>query len=265
MMHGIDISNWQRGLDISSLDMDFCIVKATEGLGYTDPSFHNFAEQVEDAGLLFGFYHFARENKPENEAHWFYTQTMRYDGKGIPILDYETSNYDNREWAERFASEYARLSGKYPVIYCSASVCREFAGSWLADRCALWVAGYPYEYTEWIERACPYNVSPWQNCIIWQFTSSLHISDEFKRLDGNIAYIDAETWAMLAGDDMALTDSDIKKIAQAVWEYEYISPDGKHDSILQDLGISQDAYSNRYNVLNAILEFVARIFKGSAR
>ena len=91
-MRGIDISNWQKGLIPSSLDIDFCICKATEGLDYTDPSCDVFVQNCIDNNILWGFYHFARENNPEDEAQYFYDNCRNYFNHGIPILDYETDN-----------------------------------------------------------------------------------------------------------------------------------------------------------------------------
>jgi GH25 family lysozyme M1 (1,4-beta-N-acetylmuramidase) len=60
MMNGIDISNWQRGLSIAEIKADFVIIKATEGVGFTDQSFKNFIEQALVLGKRIGVYHFAR-------------------------------------------------------------------------------------------------------------------------------------------------------------------------------------------------------------
>ena len=32
-LKGIDISNWQNGINLNAIDADFVIVKATEGVG----------------------------------------------------------------------------------------------------------------------------------------------------------------------------------------------------------------------------------------
>lgn len=259
MLHGIDISNWQAGLQLKGLPIDFCIVKATEGIGYIDPSFRNFTNQILDIGLLYGFYHFARENRPEDEASYFFNEVSDLIGQGLPVLDYETSNYDNCEWCERFVARFRELSGIFPIIYCSASVCSEFSGSWLADDCELWVAGYPYDFKSWIYQDCPYNIYPWHEPIIWQFTSSLRISDEYKRLDGNICYITEDEWIDLSGGNMAISDNDAKMIARYVWEYQYRQGLPDQDNIIEDLGISTEADSNRYNVLNACLQLIAKV------
>ena len=44
--NGIDISNWQRGIDLSKVPCDFVIAKATEGTGYVDKSCDGFIQQA---------------------------------------------------------------------------------------------------------------------------------------------------------------------------------------------------------------------------
>ena len=41
-LNGIDISNWQKGIDLSKVPCDFVICKATEGTGY---EWHQQSEQ----------------------------------------------------------------------------------------------------------------------------------------------------------------------------------------------------------------------------
>ena len=111
-MRGIDISNWQAGISPSALPIDFCICKATEGIGYTDPYCDGFIENCKAGNKLWGFYHFARENEPEDEAQYFYDECKGYFNHGIPVLDYETSNYNNKDWCERFLNRLHELSGQ---------------------------------------------------------------------------------------------------------------------------------------------------------
>lgn len=259
-MRGIDISNWQSGLYTPGLDIDFCIVKATEGIGYEDPSFQEFAHDCITHQILFGFYHFARENSPEAEAEYFYNVTSYLIGYGIPALDYETNNADDRDWCERFCARFQELSGIWPIMYTYVSKLPYLRSFAYTEECPLWIAGYPWANPEWTTQYCPYDCSPWKRPIIWQFTSSLQLDGWYGRLDGNIAYIDTDEWECLAkGDDyMAITDDDARKIARYVWEYQYQGKDGK-DEILKDIGYSDTTDSNRYNVLNAIADIVSKI------
>ena len=192
MMRGIDISNWQAGITPHELGIDFCICKATEGIGYVDPTCDGFIQDCIAHGIKWGFYHFARENDPETEAEYFYDNCRNYFNHGIPVLDYETENYNNREWCERFINRLHDLSGIWCIIYLSASRCGQYSGSWIPSQCGLWLAGYPQPYTYWIDSDFPYDISPWEFSAIWQFTSNLNLNGW--NLDGNIAYMDSEAW-----------------------------------------------------------------------
>lgn len=197
-MRGIDISNHQNGLIPSTLDIDFCIAKATEGIGFIDPNCDEFIQDCIERNILWGFYHFARENKPEDEAQFFYENCINYFKNGIPILDYETENYDNVEWCERFINKLHELSGVWCLLYISASRCKQYDGSWIPEKCGLWVAGYPEYYTRWISQDIPYDISPWKFAAIWQFTDCLIIPGFWEKLDGDIAYMDSEAWMKYA-------------------------------------------------------------------
>ena len=196
-MRGIDISNWQAGISTSALPIDFCICKATEGLGYTDPCCDGWIQELIENDVLWGFYHFARENEPEDEAEYFYNECKGYLNRGIPVLDYETSNYNNREWCERFLNKFHALSGIWAMLYISASRCGEYENSWIPEKCGLWVAGYPWDITSYDQAGemC-YNIYPWSFAAIWQFTSGLQLDGW--TLDGDIAYMDANAWMKYA-------------------------------------------------------------------
>lgn len=36
-LNGIDISNWQSGINLAVVPCDFVVIKATEGTGYVNP------------------------------------------------------------------------------------------------------------------------------------------------------------------------------------------------------------------------------------
>ena len=193
-MRGIDISNWQVGIDLSKLDIDFCICKATEGLTFVDPYCDSFVQELIKLNKSWGFYHFARNGKPESEAEYFYNACVNYFNHGIPVLDYEVTNSNDRDWIERFVNKLYQLSGVYCMIYMSASWCFKLTNSWVPEKCGLWVAGYPTPYTNWTNDNMPYDISPWNFAAIWQFTSSLILPGWWQKIDGNIAYMDKEAW-----------------------------------------------------------------------
>lgn len=198
-MRGIDVSNWQDGLIPSILDIDFCIAKATEGIGYTDPCCDGFVQNCIDNNILWGFYHFARENDPTAEAEYFVKETSNYFGNGIPVLDYETSNYNDVQWCENFINRVYELTGIWSMLYTNAYHVSDYNESWIPKTCGLWLAGYPFPAGSWTDMNMPYSIGAWEFCAIWQFTSSLNLQGYSGNLDGNIAYMDATAWKKYAG------------------------------------------------------------------
>ena len=59
MLKGIDISNWQKGLDIASTGAEFVICKATQGTTFVDPSCDRHYQLAKRLGLKLGVYHYA--------------------------------------------------------------------------------------------------------------------------------------------------------------------------------------------------------------
>lgn len=261
-MRGIDISNWQSGMDLSAVDIDFCICKATEGIGFVDPTCDDFIEQCKANNLLWGFYHFARENNPEDEAQFFYDNCKNYFNHGIPVLDYETTNYNNVEWCERFINKLHELSNVWCIIYLSASQCAQFDGSWIPEKCGLWVAGYPYVMTDWTNDEMPYNVYPFSVVAIWQFTSSLIIHGFWEKLDGNIAYMDEEAWMKYANStdnqqNVDNSNTNGKTTDDLVLE-TLLGEYGNGEDRKRLLGSHYEEVQNRINVLYEIAEQVIR-------
>lgn len=261
MMYGIDVSNWQTGIVPSELDIDFCIVKATEGIGYVDPNCDRVIQDCISNNLLWGFYHFARENEPEDEAKFFYDSCKNYIGYGIPVLDYETKNPNDVNWCERFARKFFTLSGVWPIMYLCAGQLPMFksAGTWLPERCGLWLAGYPYPATTWNNDAIPYQIDPWPFVAIWQFTSSLIIPGWHAKLDGNKAYMDADGWSKYANatkeeqrENQSHPEKTIDDLAHEVILGEYgIGEDRK-----RLLGARYESVQNRINELYNIADEV---------
>ncbi len=221
MIKGIDISNWQSDMRIDFLSgIDFCICKATESTWYVDPTCDRFIQACKKEGLLWGFYHFNGHDSAENEAAFFYENCKGYIGQGIPVLDYESNNANDREWIEGFCSKFHSLSGIYPVVYMS-----EFApvglntliGSWVPEKCGLWCANYNKDYPSWPTiDDCPINPYPWPFVAIWQFASDFHIPGYAGNLDADIAFMDKAAWMKYAGSGTDTATDSKKKISITV-------------------------------------------------
>ena len=259
-MKGIDISNWQAGEHPKNYDIDFCICKATEGVNFVDGFCDDFIQECISNNILFGYYHFAQSNNARDEAKFFWNNTLGYSGHGIPVLDYEVWGRNNDvAWCEEFIDAYHDFSGVWPVIYISASRCGAFENSWIPEKCGLWVAGYPMEYTEFIseDATLPYNIYPWKFAAIWQFTSSL-----WGKFDGDIAYMDKNAWALYAGNvNSSKPSNDIKPIEKSIDDLAFeviLGEYGVGKERKKALGTKYDAVQKRvdkfYKIANEVIK-----------
>ena len=213
MARGFDVSNWDAGLNFNNAGIEFLIFKATEGTTFIDRDAQGFYNQCINYGLGCGFYHFAGRGNARAEADFFYTHTCAF--RGVPILDYEVNNADNRVWCEQFMERYHEITNTYPMLYISAYRCKEYNGSWIPRECRLWVAGYPYPYSEWIEEKLPpYSISPWYEPTIWQFTSSFNYYGH--NLDANICY-DMSIFDMQPRPNTSTIDAIAREVIEGKW------------------------------------------------
>ena len=152
-MQGIDVSNWQCGIDIASTQADFVVVGTTWGTGQVNNNClvsgvntdaNRMIAQAQASGKKFGLYHYAMGGNPEAEAQFFYRNTSNYWRHGIMALDWEMADnpaWGNWDWVRRFMAECERLSGGVrPLLYTSP-----VAGTIpqdIRDRYGLWIAQY---------------------------------------------------------------------------------------------------------------------------
>lgn len=206
-MNGIDISMWQRDINLSAVKADFVIVKATEGIGYVDKTCDKFFQKALSLGKKIGFYHFARptkNNDPVREADFFYENCKGYFGKAIPILDWEAENKQNVAYAKAWLDRVYQRSGVKPVIYMSESVANAYNWSSVANAdYGLWVAKYrdnnpDYNYNMANAGSRP-RVKWWKFYCMWQWTSTGRLNGYSGNLDCNVFYGDGTTWDKYAG------------------------------------------------------------------
>ena len=197
----IDISNWQRGIDVMGVvrngGLTAVIVKATEGTGYVDPSCDGFVSTLRANGVRFGFYHFAGTGDAVAEADFFRRNTTGYEKAGIPVLDWE-GNQDVA-WVNRFVERYHALTGVWPWVYGNAW---RFNQGTVNTNCGRWIAGYPAngitDINYGLNNDMPYTVNNGLVCA-WQFSSSVRIAGYGANLDGDVFYGDTAAWDRYAG------------------------------------------------------------------
>jgi hypothetical protein len=201
-MNGIDISNWQKGIDLAAVPCDFVIAKATQGTGYTSPDCVRQVEQAMSLGKKVGVYHYIGGQGAVSEMDFFIDSIKNWVGKVMIVLDWEQG--ENRAWGnlgylEQCIARVKERTGIPPVVYASASVfpwdlCRK-------HNCGAWVAQYADN------NATGYQDSPWNEgkygCMMRQYSSHGRLPGYGGNLDLNKFYGDPAAWDKYANPNGA--------------------------------------------------------------
>ena len=204
MLKGIDISHHQKGIDLSSIQSDFVICKATEGNGYTDECCDTFYQKAKSLGKKLGVYHFARPdlgNTAEAEADWFLKETKGYHKEAILILDWEQKalNYPV-SWAKAWLDRVYEKTGVKPVLYIQASALSQDWSAVAKADYGLWVANYGSNNGTAQESVFnKYPLKHWSFYALWQYTSKGRLNGYNGNLDLNYFSGDTSAWDKYAG------------------------------------------------------------------
>lgn len=201
-MNGIDISNWQKGIDLAAVPCDFVIAKATQGTGYTSPDCVRQVEQAMSLGKKVGVYHYIGGQGAVSEMDFFIDSIKNWVGKVMIVLDWEQG--ENRAWGnlgylEQCIARVKERTGIPPVVYASASVfpwdlCRK-------HNCGAWVAQYADN------NPTGYQDAPWNEgkygCMMRQYSSHGRLPGYGGNLDLNKFYGDPAAWDKYANPNGA--------------------------------------------------------------
>lgn len=179
-IEGIDVSKWQGVIDwarVRAAGKHYAIAKATEGIGYEDPSYDRNKAGARANGLAVGAYHFARPgtgNNPVREADWFIATAGYERGMLIPALDLEVSGGLGAtaltSWVKAWLGRVYERLGVRAMIYTSPSFWRNNMNDsrWFADNGygILWVA-------HWNVASPSVPASNWggRSWTFWQYSS----------------------------------------------------------------------------------------------
>lgn len=204
-MNGIDISRYQKGIELEKVPCDFVIVKSTQGTSFVSSSFHKQARSALELGKLLGIYHYSGGGGAIPEAKFYLDTVKDYIGKAILFLDWEgeqNPNFHNPEYAKAFLAYVKQQTGITPGIYMSKSVCRQYP--WDSSY-PLWCAQYKnqeptgYQDNPWTDSK---GFGAWKDCIIFQYSSKGQLPGYYGNLDLDKAYISPEVWMMYARGDI---------------------------------------------------------------
>ncbi len=207
-LNGIDVSNWQNGINLAAVPADFVICKATQGNSYVSPDCVRQVEQGAAAGKLIGTYHYISGSGAVAEADFYLNNIKNWIGKYMMCLDWESnqnSQWGNESYLKQVAQRIIERTGIPPVIYVQQS--RLSAVKAIADElnCGLWVAQYAnmdqtgYQATPWNEGA--------YTCAIRQYSSAGRLSGYSGNLDLNKFYGDRNAWLKYCNPDGAHEDT----------------------------------------------------------
>lgn len=141
----LDIASHQAGFDPTKVAADGIIIKVTEGTGYVNPYWKQWADATLKSGKLLGLYHFARTSDPVKEADFFLSKVGDYIGKATLHYDFEADGLNNasgvskgKQWLDRVYDK----AGVRGFIYTSLSWENSLNFSGISANHALWVAQY---------------------------------------------------------------------------------------------------------------------------
>lgn len=200
MLKGIDISSFQSDIRNFNDDVDFVIVKATEGIGYVDKACDSLYQKAKRDRKLLGVYHYARPylsgNTAEGEAEWFVQNIKGYLNEAILVLDWEAEHKDDTNYAKRFLDRVYALTGTKPLVYASSSTINNYNWKSIVDSdYGLWIAQYGTNNGQ--PQQEPFT-KDWGFYALWQYTSKGRIQGYSSDVDLDYFYGDREMWLKYA-------------------------------------------------------------------
>lgn len=267
MLNVIDISGWQKGLNLATLfdknpTLGGVIIKATGGTCiYQKDTFEPWANWCIEHNKPFGMYHFLdddlRNSSGQKEAEFFVSKVKNYFGKGVPIADFEQQaknmgvNY-LQEWLDTVFA----LTGVRPMLYCSQGVANRADMQTIAKNYPLWVAQYAnytpmYAFTEnpWKKGS----VWPWEHETMRQYTSQMYLPGWKSHLDASLFYGDRADWDKLCGIEPVFPPQTktLDEVAREVIDGKW-GNGAKRVEALEQSGWDYSSVQNRVNeILNA--------------
>ena len=201
-VHGIDVSKYQqtiawdvvKEMKVNKVDIRFAFIKATEGIGNTDPQFRRNWKKSKEAGIIRGAYHFFLATKDGREQAENFIKTVELKpGDLPPVVDVEQSygvsnavlKKELKEWLAIAENHY----GVKPIIYTNVDFYKRNLGKEF-DAYPLWAAHY-FQYNQ------PRISRPWQ---FWQHSEEGRVNGILSKVDFNVFNGDSTEFVSLLID-----------------------------------------------------------------
>lgn len=192
-VRGVDVSRYQGEIDwkvLSSQDISFAFIKATEGSSHVDPCFAFNYEQAQNTDLRIGAYHFFSFESPgESQADNFIARVEETEDMLPPVIDlelygaYEKSPPDKDSVCQELRSMMVKLESHYemkPILYVTEKTY------------SLYIADTFSDYDIWIRNVMTApSLSDGREWTFWQYTNRKRLEGyegEEKYIDMNVFY-----------------------------------------------------------------------------
>jgi len=164
----IDISHHNGNVDLGQAAGDGIvgvIHKATQGTGFTDPAYLSNKQKADDAGLMWGAYHFATGSDAIAQADHF-LDVVAPDDQTLIVLDFEENTQGasmTLDGARAFVNRINDKVGRFPGLYGGAYL-KQLLGKTIDPvlaQCWLWLSQFG---------PTPVVPANWQTFTMWQYT-----------------------------------------------------------------------------------------------
>ncbi len=187
-IHGIDVSKYQdmiaweevKAMKVKNIQLGFSFIKATEGIGNTDPWFKRNWKKAGDNNMVRGAYHFFIASKDgKMQAENFINKVELKRGDLPPVLDIEQLNGTSSTEIKKEAKEWLETVENYykvkPIIYTNVDFYNRNLGSDF-DKYPLWIAHYYQPEQPRISRG-------W---VFWQHSDEGRVNGIVSKVDFNV-------------------------------------------------------------------------------
>ena len=187
-IHGIDVSRYQqiiaweevKAMRVNNIQMGFAFIKATEGIGNTDPQFSRNWKKAKSNNIIRGAYHFFIASKDGKlQAENFIKKVKLEAGDLPPVLDVEQRNGTSTAQLRKEVKKWLETVEYYykakPIIYTNIDFYKQCLGNEF-DRYPLWVAHYYEEQNPRIKR----------DWVFWQHNDQGNVNGIISKVDFNV-------------------------------------------------------------------------------
>lgn len=218
-LNGFDVASYQAGMNVGEVAGDFVLVKATEGINYTNPEFNGHVKQTLSAGKKLGVYHFIRNDSDiKQQADYFLTVVKPYIGKAMLVLDFESTtgstiqNQAGVGLAKQWLDYVYQKTGVRPVLYTGISC--ENSLDWssvVKANYGLWIAQYNnYNVVNGYQPRDLYgSLKHWKTAVMFQYTSTGQLPGWNGALDFDVFYGDKTAWDKYAKATKMVTNKSV--------------------------------------------------------